>query len=88
MAHFVIQSNWMIALTDPAREPGVLAAGFVVSYRSPHLGLTIEQVWADADQGSLAFTLMAEDAAFERSRLELLSVPRSLELASQLRSDN
>jgi hypothetical protein len=73
---------------DPAREPGVLAAGFVVSYRAPHLGLTIEQVWADADQGSLAFTLMAEADAFERRRPELLSVPRSLELRSQLRRDN
>jgi len=39
-----------------------------------------EQTWADAGQGSLVFTLMAEESWYGLHREEMLSVPRSLEL--------
>jgi hypothetical protein len=64
-----------------SRVPGVLAVGIVVSTTSPELGITVinEQTWADSTDGSLLFTLMAEEDWYTFHRDAMLSVPRSLE---------
>jgi hypothetical protein len=53
----------------------------VVSTASPELGITVinEQTWADSTDGSLLFTLMAEEDWYTFHRDAMLSVPRSLE---------
>jgi hypothetical protein len=71
-----------------SREVGVLAVGIVVRYPSTDRGYTVisEQTWADGDSGSLVFTIMADEEWYRVHREEMLSVPRSLELASWFES--
>jgi hypothetical protein len=71
-----------IRLAQP-REPGVLVVSILARRVDNGVTVVAEQSWADANSGSLVFTMMAAWDWFAAHRDELVTVPRSVQLGGE-----